>query len=310
MSSAIRVPLEDVMSSVRQVAGAYDLAGDGFAAYADGDVNDALAFTGKYAFADGRVWTHLDRKLTELRQSGAHSVSMLDVGCGHNTWTCRLVLRARELGLSRIVVHGVDLSSVQIGQARLRSQALAALRGVHVDYDVADLTTRLPESDASVDLTLCLYSVLSHIPAQQMSFVAEELARVTRRHLIASVRTVGSMPSGIVADIEDICRLSLDHRRHQYDIELAGGRRERFYLRLFSAAEFSRCFDHAFDTQVLQGLDFFHHRFAADGRWNPREFALPASLEGDLQALEELFAANLAYTDHANHILYIGRKPG
>jgi hypothetical protein len=53
---------------------------------------------------------------------------------------------------------------------------LAGLPGVNLTFDVADLTRRLPEADASVDMTLCLYSVLSHLPVARLPEVSAEIA--------------------------------------------------------------------------------------------------------------------------------------
>jgi hypothetical protein len=52
--------------------------------------------------------------------------------------------------------------------------------GVDLRFDVSDLESRLPEADASVDITLCLYSVLSHLRVTSLRGVVRELGRVTR----------------------------------------------------------------------------------------------------------------------------------
>jgi len=61
-------------------------------------------------------------------------------------------------------------------------------------FDVADLTDRLPESDASVDLTLCLYSILGHLPVASLKDISTEIARVTSGHFITN-RTSGRKQS-------------------------------------------------------------------------------------------------------------------
>lgn len=290
------------------IADAYDLAGDEYLAYADGNADGQLAFTGKYAYADNHVWTHIETMLTALRASGADTVRILDAGCGPGTWTCRAIRRARELGFKRIVARGFDLSGAQIQQAQAQAGALAVERGITVDFSVGNLTDRLQEADASVDLTLCLYSVLSHIPVVDQPSVISELARVTRGKLITTVRAVGSMPSGIVADIEDVQKLHLDHRRDWYEVELSGGRRAGFSFHLFKSEELIQLFSRAFKVEAVEGLDFFHHRFAGDQRWNPRNLEFSKSLISTLSALEEMFLMNPEYIDHANHLLLIARR--
>jgi hypothetical protein len=78
------------------------------------------------------------------------------------------------------------------------------MSGVTLTFDVADLTAELPEADASVDLTLCLYSVLSHLPVGSLSKISAEVARVTSGHFIATVRSVGSTPTISVDSIRRV----------------------------------------------------------------------------------------------------------
>ena len=52
------------------------------------------------------------------------------------------------------------------------------MREYHLE--VADLTCELPEADASVDLTLCLYSVLSHLPVASLPKIRGSRARYLR----------------------------------------------------------------------------------------------------------------------------------
>jgi hypothetical protein len=48
--------------------------------------------------------------------------------------------------------------------------------------DVAELTGELPEADASVDLTLCLYSVLSRKPAEDLCGSRARYLRALHNH--------------------------------------------------------------------------------------------------------------------------------
>ena len=151
------------------VADIYNRAGDDYIAYADGDPTQPFAFDGMHAYADRCVWALLERKLAELRASGASAVSFLDAGCGPGTWLRRLVIRARALEFTSITARGFDIAEAQIRRARLLARDLARLPGVNFTFDVADLTARLPESDDSVNITLCLYSVLSHLPVGRLA---------------------------------------------------------------------------------------------------------------------------------------------
>src|ERR1700721_3814505 len=136
------------------VADIYNQAGDDYVSYADGDPSQPFAFEGLHAYADRCVWTTLETKLADLRAAGATSVRLLDAGCGPGTWLRRLVLRARALGFSSITARGFDIAQAKIERARLTAGNLSSLPGVHLQFDVADLPVRLPESDPWVDLTL------------------------------------------------------------------------------------------------------------------------------------------------------------
>jgi SAM-dependent methyltransferase len=289
------------------VAKAYNLSGDTYSSYADGGASELFRFAGKHAYADRCVWACLSARLSELRLSGATALRVLDAGCGPGIWVRRLVVRAKELGFTDIAARAIDLSPTQIQQARARYRDLAALSGVSVEFSVADLTSPLPDADGIFDLTLCLYSVLSHIPVAVLPSVAKELTRVTRGYFVTTVRSLGSMPSGIVAAIEDVRRLRHDQRRNWCEIELTDGRAAAFDFHLFSSSELRSLFESGLEVTTLQGLDFFHSRFSADSRWNPTNLDVPQTLRRRLAALEKLFSANPEFNDHANHLLLVGR---
>jgi SAM-dependent methyltransferase len=260
-----------------------------------------------HAYADRQLWTRLEDKLVELRGSGASAISILDAGCGPGTWLRRLVLRACHLGFSSIKARGFDIAQVQIQRARLLSQPLSALPGVDLTFDVADLTGRLPEADASVDITLCLYSVLSHLPVSALANTAAELARVTAGHFITTVRPVGSPPTAFVDTLEKVRRLKQDHINNQCEIELSDGRQIAFGFHLFSALELRGHFSPHFDIEEVSGLDLFHTRFMPDPRWN-LPLVEDLRLSDELARLEAAHAANPEFINSAAHLLLIARR--
>ena len=165
------------------------------------------------AYSDRRIWTVLEAKLIDLRATGASSIRILDAGCGPGTWLCRLVTCAHVLGFSTITARGFDVARVQVQRARLLARDLSGISGVNLTFDVADLTSELPEADASVDLTLCLYSVLSHLPVASLPTISAEVARVTSGHFITTVRPVGSTPTIFVDSIEKARHFKHDNSR-------------------------------------------------------------------------------------------------
>jgi hypothetical protein len=88
-------------SVAANVAAAYNQAGGDYVAYADGDPTHLFAFDGLHAYADRRVWTLLEAKLTDLHATGASSIRILDAGCGPGTWLRRLVTQRPCVGIQR-----------------------------------------------------------------------------------------------------------------------------------------------------------------------------------------------------------------
>jgi len=308
---AVRVPQVDHGSdsaSAAQVAAIYDRAGKGYTAYADGDVSKLFSFDGIHGYADRQVWHVLDKKLTTLKANGATSVRLLDAGCGPGTWLRRMVMRAHELGFSAITARGFDISCSQIEQARSLARGLSEIPGIQLTFDVADLTRPLSEPDGAVDIALCLYSVLSHLPVGQLPNVSREFSRVTSGHLVVSVRSIGSVPSGFVHPIESIRYLRHDHSRDQCEIELQDRSRAIFSMHLFAAAELRECFAQGFVVEDLRGLDLFHTRFAPDARWSPPGLHADKGLCDQLAELEEIYAVKPEFINRATHLMLVGRR--
>jgi SAM-dependent methyltransferase len=295
-----------VAGATDDVANIYNQAGDDYVSYADGDPSQPFAFDGMHAYADRCVWAALETKLAGLRATGASSVRFLDAGCGPGTWLRRLVLRSRALGFSHITARGFDIAQAQIQRAQLAARNLSGLPGVNLTFDIGDLTDRLPESDASVDLTLCLYSALSHLPVASLKGVSAEIARVTSGHFIATVRPVGSTPTAFVDSVENVRRLKQDHVRDRCEIDLSDGRRLAFGFHLFTAVELRSHFAGCFDIVDLRGLDLFHCRFTPDSRWNPVRSL--GSLTDELERLEKAFATRPEFMDRAAHLMLVGHS--
>jgi hypothetical protein len=129
---------------------------------------------------------------------------------------------------------------------------------VSLTFDVADLTAELPEADASVELTLCLYSVFSHLSVARLPKISAEIARVISGHFITTVRSVGSTPTISVDSIEKARRFQLDNSRDRCEIELCDGRHIIFNFHLSAATELRSYFGDHFDLEGLRGLDLFH----------------------------------------------------
>ena len=301
--------------SGQDIAEIYNRAGAGYAAYADGDltVGDSgqlFTFDGPHAYADRCLWEALDSKLVALRAAGRGAIRILDAGCGPGTWLRRLVTRSLALGFSRIDARGFDIAEAQIEWARAHSRDLADKPEVSLTFEVADLCDGLPEKDDSVDLTVCLYSVLSHLEVIRLPWVAQELSRVTRGFFVATVRPVGSPPSVFVDTVENAQNFEHDNLHDRCKVELYDGRCFTMSIHLFSADELRGYFAGDFEIETLRGLDLFHSRFALDPRWNPPIPALTGEqFDGELTRIEEAFAASPNFIEHAAHLLLVAHRP-
>ena len=307
MNKVLRHPLEGVPVTQERSLTPYDEAGSDYTAYADGDSERPFDFRGLHAFADKCVWARLDHKLRTLKASGTRTLRILDAGCGPGTWLRRLVAHAHWLGFEHIEARGFDIAELQIAEARKKSRALARLPEVSLSCELGDLMEPLPEADKSVDITLCLYSVLSHLPQERLPAIAAEIGRVTRGHFFTTVRAVGSTPTIFVDSIEKARSFHQDNLRDRCMVELSNGARFELPSHLFGADEFKTLFAPVFEIEELCGLDLFHGRFAPDRRWNPDGFAVDRTLEAELARLENIYAHSDRLMNHANHLLLIGR---
>ena len=292
------------------VAEIYNQAGAGYAAYADGDPHRLFAFDGPHAYADRCLWQVLDAKLVALRAAGRTDIRILDAGCGPGTWLRRLVTRAHALGFAHIDARGFDVAEAQVERAGMLSRDLTDLPEVELTFEVADLCDRLPEDDGSVDLTVCLYSVLSHLEVIRLPWIAQELARVTRGFFVATVRPIGSPPSVFVDTVENAQQFRQDNVHDCCRVELFDGRCFTMNIHLFSASELRGYFAGDFEIETLRGLDLFHSRFALDPRWNPLVPALSDDqFDGELSRIEEAYAASPRFIEHAAHLLLVAHRP-
>lgn len=248
--------------------------------------------------------------MSELRAAGARSISILDAGCGPGTWLRRIVTQAHLLGFDQITARGFDVARVQVQRARLLAADVSKISGVSLEFDVADLTAELPEADASVDLALCLYSVLNHLPLVSLAKVSAEFARVTSGCFVTTVRSAGSTPTIMVNSIENARRFKYDNSRDRCEIELRDGRHIDLDFHLFTASELRSWFAESFDIDELRGLDVFHNRFAPDPRWNPPTLSIDRKLSDELERLEETYADRPPFIERATHLLLVasGRR--
>lgn len=290
------------------VGAAYNQAGDRYRAYADGNLNDLYDFSGQYGFCDYETWGAICQVLHELRIKGVRELSVVDLGCGPGTWLRRIIDRARQMGFTKIRARGIDLAEAQIRRARILTSDLTARGGISIRFEAGDIRARMPESDGSVDLCLCLYGVLNHLPAEDIPALFREVSRVTRGKFIATMRAIGSAPTIYVDGVKAAKSYQQDNARGRLEVEFLDGRRTSFASHLFSAAEIRAVAAPALKIDDLSGLDLFHGRFATDPHWNPPEATPHSNLLNALKCLERRFSHDPAFIDHATHLLMVARS--
>lgn len=290
---------DDEASPPNEAALAYDTVGAAYVRYADGEDPASLDFSSRYGFADREIWRRIDAELIALRTAGRSSVRIIDAGCGPGTWLIRVVLRARALGFTAIEGRGFDISPAMVS---LAVQAAAEVRdpAIRMSFQTADLADAFAGDDP-VDIVLCLYGVMNHLPRSAHAEAAKALT-AAGRSLFVTVRTVGSLPSIFVTGMESARDFRQDNDIDRLEIDLVDGRHLGFSSHLFSADEFTSLFaPHGRIVERL-GLDLFHGRFATDSRWNPA--SLPnRGFDEALVRLEHLCASDPCFLDRAAHIL-------
>jgi len=287
----------------------YDRAGERYRAYADGDLDGLYNFDGQYGFGDRETWGLIGQALHELRVKGVRELFVVDLGCGPGTWLRRIIDRARQMGFTRIRARGIDLAEAQVRRARILSHGLASHSDVDLRFEVGDIRARMPESDGSVDICLCLYGVLNHLPADDLPALFREVARITRGHFFTTVRAIGSTPTVYVDGVKAAKTYHQDNVRGRLDIEFQDGSHTSFPSHLFCAAEIRALAAPALTITDLIGLDLFHGRFANDPQWNPAEAAPNADFLQALRVLESRFSHDPRFIDHATHLLMVARGP-
>ena len=291
-----------------KIAAAYNQAGDEYASYADGCATDLFAFGGQYAYGDRQTWHEIDAALRALQARGGHNLRVLDLGCGPGTWLRRVVARAQELGFETIEARGIDIASGQIERARAAAQRSWIDPRVHIEFDVRDILDPFPEHDGTVDLCLCLYGVLNHVPPTELAALLHQIARVANGYFVTTVRAIGSMPTIYVEGVEAARAFRQDNRFDKLDVELANGRRMSFNSHLFSAVELAGLASEHFHVMELRGLDLFHGRFAGDPRWNPPNAMATQVLSRELDRLERLYCREPEFIDRATHLMLVAQN--
>lgn len=278
--------------------------------YADGRVTENLFDyeNRSHGFADKKTMEKIEQQITKFLNNEKQTLKILDIGCGPGTWLRRIVDR---FGISKgvkIECVGVDISETLLYLAKERFEKYSVKNGgnINMKFQWTDLTETLPFEDNEFDLTLCLYTVLNHIPANKIRTVVKEISRITNGVNITSVKPVGGLPTVYVCDIKDVINykqsfdtLSFLHK---------SGDEWRVCSHLFKRKEIVGLFNNFGKVEECLGLGIFFPRFEFQTDWKTDDgIESYRTLKNEMEKMEMAHWSNPRWVDMANHIMTITR---
>ncbi len=284
---------------------AYDNDPEGYRSYADGPGLYSFGEHRQYGIADEKLWLKIQALIDREVQRGKKLIRVLDVGCGPGTWTLRIVDTCWRRGIAVRAV-GIDLSPGMVENAREQlAEYCETNPGVktNVVFVEGDICRPLPFADGEFDISLCLYTVLNHVPVESLPQAVREMLRVTNLN-ITTVRSKGGLPTVYVCGMDQVREWKQSGDRLTFTDR--DGRKMELPVHLFRYDELRRLFDPAGEVEECFGLDIMVSRAMEQRIVN--EF-----LPGDelvlqqLVRLEEEWCHQPPFIDISNHIVIIAK---
>ncbi|OCX24820.1 class I SAM-dependent methyltransferase [Pseudomonas graminis] len=309
------------MSSIsNDVASFYNFFSENYTSYANGsaalgEIIDLGSNIDSHPFSrsDLKTWQAIQNSIDALisekkRRKDTAPLTLLDVGCGDGVWAIRIANYCLSNNIA-VDVDCVDLSDNMLQRAEMLFLAycdsLKASPDLRVTYTKCNIIDGLGDSHRSrrYDLTLCLHTVLNHVPRESLKICIRELVEHTSGFLYISVKPPFSRPTFYAASMSEVIRYE---RRddHLYALDLKG----KFHIipsNLISAEQLRELFRPHPISYDLIALDMMLSRFMPDPQWigsDTNEMCVPMD---SLLALEAEVSANPTLLDFANHILAV-----
>lgn len=292
------------MFTVATTAKAYDSFAKQYPKYADGDGWRDLKDR-RYAYSDNKLLKKIYYFIEHQYQlKGGKPITILDLGCGPGNWLIRI---ADFCYRNKIEFRGlgIDISHEMIKEAH---KNLAEYRleypenQIDLNFTTGNIIEGLPYEDMQFDITMCLYTVLNHIPKEVLPLTISEMMRVTKSVNITTVKGSKSLRTAFVASWDSF-------KFHNYDsvnevLTLRGeGGITQLHCHLFESKELKAYFQPHANTIECSSLDLFVSLFGDEFRWRPEPILSPAIFD-----LEETLCGDQDFLDYANHILIIAYK--
>ena len=282
-----------------------------YTGYADGEIDrDLFDFaTRLYAFEDARLFEYLVARIDAfIRAKELDRIRVLDIGCGPGTWLLRLHshYRSQQCKVSGV---GMDYAPGMIEDALAHKKTYCKknkMKDIEIDFVIGDICEPLNQyDDSEFDITLCLNTVLNHLPVAKMTDAIREIMRVTRGFNLTTVKPVGGLRTAYVCPVDDVRELRqvedtlsfLDRDGHECVIN----------SHLFVYYEICSLFQSVARIRDCWGLGVCYSRFMANRASDqglPREDLVQAEIE----AIEEKLSRKPHMIDLANHILILATQ--
>jgi SAM-dependent methyltransferase len=309
------------MSSVNNdVASFYNLFSGSYTSYANGsavleEIIDLGSSIDSHSFSrsDWKTWEAIQSSIDTLvsekkRREDKTPFTLLDVGCGDGVWAIRIANYCLSNNIA-VDVDCVDLSDNMLQCAEFLfstyCDSFEAMPDLRVTFKKCNIIDGLGGSHKGrrYDLTLCLHTVLNHVPREALDSCMRELVEHTSGFLYLSVKPPFSRPTFYAASMSEVIRYE---RRddHLYALDLKG----KFHVipsSLISAEQLRELFRRYPIDYELVALDVVLSRFMPDPQWiggDTNEMCVPMD---SLLELEAKVSTDPALLDFANHILAV-----
>lgn len=260
--------------------------------YADGDItNNLFRFTEMlmpWDYNDKVTWDILCK---HIGQNNAKKI--VDVGCGPGTWAFRIAQK-----FPSVRVTGFDVSEELVEEAKELQRGTFPNLADRVTFYVGD-ACNIHAADQSYDMSLCLHSVLNHIP--EYGEAVRELRRVSRSN-ISSMHAIYGPPTFITIPPEDV--LEWGRKDNWMVIKTRAGEEHSIYFALLTSTDIHDLFSRYFRVRDMLGIDILATKnLGLLCGMNPG-VKLNGHLD-DIQSLEDRICRDDRFMDHAKNIMVI-----
>lgn len=235
------------------------------------------------------------------RRARSRPLAVLDIGAGPGTWD-RRIQEYLEAHAERAHITGIDPSQKLLAIARREWDRVKEARHcglVDVTFSWGDLMRGLPYPDGTFDLTTCLYTVLNHIPRENLADVIGEMMRVTRGLHFSVVKPCAGTKTAYVAPLEQL--KSAIQEGDWLIVTDHAGKCFRIRSTQFTAQSLRSLFQEYGSIVDLFGIDILPSKFGAS-RQCDSPFPGESEFLSQLADADEVIRREPSFANCASHI--------